>query len=293
MSLSFYTYKDDEWRRISETYLRSGTIFKFCSPIRSFPLQLLFDKLPPQIDRLVGGQTSRFETSLSGKIVVQRLQYQQTPHQWFPPVTLRRKSIARERRKGRPSLSFYGQWRSRWTLREVAQTFYNELIKRPSAGQLPLADKYTRMRATRSRMIAEFCNKSRLFITSRSYSSFVLHLLLSHFSLLQEEIPFLSFPIFEFQGGEGDNCDVSCCNSTHLAFVRRERTGNSWRLLKKKTISKRGLFFSRHFIDDWKFHFHETRADFQLFQLRDSSYREIFRPGGRQVFCKRHVIKRL
>lgn len=108
----------------------------------------------------------------------------------------------------------------------------------------------TNIHATRSRMIAEFCNKSRLFITSRSYSSFVLHLLLPHFSLLQEEIPFLSFPIFEFQGGEGDNCDVSCCNSIHLAFVRREQTGNSWRLLKKKTISKRGLFFSRHFIDD-------------------------------------------
>lgn len=101
----------------------------------------------------------------------------------------------------------------------------------------------TNIHATRSRMIAEFCNK-RLFITSRSYSSFVLHLLLSHFSLLQEEIPFLSFPIFEFQGGEGDNCDVSCCNSTHLAFVRRERTGNSWRLLKKILSRNADFFFA-------------------------------------------------
>lgn len=244
MSLSFYTHKADEWRRISETYLWSGTIFKFRSPIRSFPLQLLFDKLPPQIDRLVGGQTSRFETSLSGKIVVQRLQYQQTPHQWFPPVTLRRKSIARERRKRRPSLSFYGQWRSRWTLREVAQTFYNELIKRPSAGQLPLADKYTRMRATRSRMIAEFCNKSRLFITSRSYSSFVLHLLLPLliFPFYKKKFPSFLFQFSSFKAERG-------IIATYRVVIRptwrlsaeneREIRGGCW----KKKLSRNADFF--------------------------------------------------
>lgn len=246
MSLSFYTYKADEWRRISETYLWSGTIFKFRSPIRSFPLQLLFDKLPPQIDRLVGGQTSRFETSLSGKIVVQRLQYQQTPHQWFPPVTLRRKSIARERRKGRPSLSFYGQWRSRWTLREVAQTFYNELIKRPSAGQLPLADKYTRMRATRSRMIAEFCNKSRLFITSRSYSSFVLHLLLPLliFPFYKKKFPSFLFQFSSFKAERGIIATYRVViRPTWRLSAENERgiRGGCW----KKILSRNADFFFR------------------------------------------------
>lgn len=152
----------------------------------------------------------------------------------------------------------------------------------------------TNIHATRSRMIAEFCNKSRLFITSRSYSSFVLHLLLPLliFPFYKKKFPSFLFQFSSFKAERG-------IIATYRVVIRptwrlsaeneREIRGGCW----KKYYLETRTFFSRHFIDDWKFHFHETRADFQLFQLRDSSYREIFRPGGRQVFCKRHVIKRL
>lgn len=111
-------------------------------PYSSFVHQFdhfLFDKLPPKsiVDRLVGGQISRFEISLSGKIVVQRLEY-------APSMILARNPLSNRYREGREErgASPVVLWTKPMEAEEVAQIFYNELIKRPSASHLPLANKY-------------------------------------------------------------------------------------------------------------------------------------------------------
>lgn len=110
----------------------------YSSFVRQFD-HFLFDKLPPKsiVDRLVGGQISRFEISLSGKIVVQRLEY-------APSMILARNPLSNRYREGREErgASPVVLWTKPMEAEEVAQIFYNELIKRPSASHLPLANKY-------------------------------------------------------------------------------------------------------------------------------------------------------
>lgn len=168
-------------------------------------------------------------------------------------------------------------------LRELAQTFYNETssLSFPSPTNI----------WAKSRMIAELCNEgSKVFITSSASNSsryiipflFFLYLLLPFVIFTRRNFPFFS---------------------THrsIRFVFILQRTNSWRLLAMEKYylewTKRWrcwpifLFFSRDFIDDWKFYFHETERTFNYsvwLQLSGN-----FSARGRQVFCKRHVIKRL